>query len=760
MWGNEVFNKSAKSGKAWKTAATSSSHWSQPPVKVKQEPNQQTGYESQSGQERSRGESRGGRSRGGERGDPREDHRDVRVKREPRSDYNAQPRDHDVPLPPGGVDNNRQQYGEMPPRRGGSDRSRRERSRDRHSRTNDNYSEPVKQEFGSRDHGHSRVSGSSRRERSRDNDVHVKRERGREHDTNFHQPPQHFRGQSNFDQQQPQYHNQQQYSAPPPVQNQGFAYGPQSGRDSGRKSRFEDNPMSRGPPAGRRDTYGPAGGFQAPPPPTTQMQYGPTGGSSGGFDNRMSSSSRGGGRDRDRDREVDRRDDRRRGERDNRSSRRKRSRSRSRSRPRIRRPHRSWSRSNSRSNSPGGARKRKEERRRRREARKTKKSNFDVAPTGFDNVPEQQKQKLIQQMTIQQQSGFSGGQSSVTAQQTRHARRIYVGGVSGVGEGELLEFWNSILKKGLGQQDGQNPVFSVYINHEKKFAFVELHSVDLTSACMELDGIQFRGQPLKIRRPNDYNPALAPAPREPIKLDLKTMGFKGGEQAPQQIYIGGLPVSLNERDVKQLVESFGDVDSVHLIREPGELSETKGYGFITFDNDSEGEDCIRGLDGFELDDKHVLELRVSDHNKSSGMARMAKSEASTLMDMAKAVKPTRVLVFFGLLKDSDLENKEEFFDILDDVKANCEMHGEVREVFSPEDGPGKLKVFVRFVNEKDAESAANDLTGRSFKEEIVMTEFFDLSAFNQRDFSEYEKELGAAVTMKSYVLRPQGAVPL
>ena len=54
-------------------------------------------------------------------------------------------------------------------------------------------------------------------------------------------------------------------------------------------------------------------------------------------------------------------------------------------------------------------------------------------------------------------------------------------------------------------------VVNVYINQEKKFAFVEMRTVEEASNAMALDGIMFEGVTVRIRRPADYNPALAAA---------------------------------------------------------------------------------------------------------------------------------------------------------------------------------------------------------------------------------------------------------
>ena len=59
-------------------------------------------------------------------------------------------------------------------------------------------------------------------------------------------------------------------------------------------------------------------------------------------------------------------------------------------------------------------------------------------------------------------------------------------------------------------QEKEDPIFSVYINRERQFAFVELRSVDICTACLQFDWIDIllKGK-VKVKRPNDYDPASA-----------------------------------------------------------------------------------------------------------------------------------------------------------------------------------------------------------------------------------------------------------
>ena len=56
---------------------------------------------------------------------------------------------------------------------------------------------------------------------------------------------------------------------------------------------------------------------------------------------------------------------------------------------------------------------------------------------------------------------------------------------------------------GLAQADG-NPILACQVNLDKNFAFLEFRSIDETTQAMAFDGINFKGQSLKLRRPHDY----------------------------------------------------------------------------------------------------------------------------------------------------------------------------------------------------------------------------------------------------------------
>ena len=66
----------------------------------------------------------------------------------------------------------------------------------------------------------------------------------------------------------------------------------------------------------------------------------------------------------------------------------------------------------------------------------------------------------------------------------------------------------------------------------------------------------------------------------------------------KKIYVGNLPFSATEDEVKKVFEEYGPVNSVNLItdRDTGRL---RGFGFVEM-NDDDAANAIKSLDGHDL----------------------------------------------------------------------------------------------------------------------------------------------------------------
>lgn len=66
------------------------------------------------------------------------------------------------------------------------------------------------------------------------------------------------------------------------------------------------------------------------------------------------------------------------------------------------------------------------------------------------------------------------------------------------------------------------------------------------------------------------------------------------------IYVGNLPYSTTDEDLKSMFSEFGDVSSVNIIKDRM-TGNSKGFAFIEMGNDDEGQKAIEEINGKEMD---------------------------------------------------------------------------------------------------------------------------------------------------------------
>lgn len=152
----------------------------------------------------------------------------------------------------------------------------------------------------------------------------------------------------------------------------------------------------------------------------------------------------------------------------------------------------------------------------------------------------------------------------------RQARRLYVGNITPEAtENNVGTFFNEQMRQnGWAIDDdpkgvqGPDPVVSVQVNHEKSYAFVEFRSADEASKAIGFDGIVFQNQVLKIRRPKDYlGSDFSGSTHIPGVVSTNV------PDTPNKIFIGGLPSYLNDQQVMELLQTFGELRSFNLVKE-------------------------------------------------------------------------------------------------------------------------------------------------------------------------------------------------
>ncbi|KAL4131375.1 hypothetical protein QTP88_008698 [Uroleucon formosanum] len=441
------------------------------------------------------------------------------------------------------------------------------------------------------------------------------------------------------------------------------------------------------------------------------------------------------GEDKERERDRDR------GER---SERKRRSRSRDRERHRRHRSRSREGRKRSRSKSP------------KNKSRRRKPSLYwDVPPPGFEHIAPLQYKAMQAAGQIPANTMPDTPQTAVPvvgSTITRQARRLYVGNIPfGVTEDEMMEFFNQQMHlSGLAQAAG-NPVLACQINLDKNFAFLEFRSIDETTQAMAFDGINFKGQSLKIRRPHDYQPTPGMTESNPVtnynsgmtldmmKYDSSSFGLGTVPDSPHKIFIGGLPAYLNDEQVKELLTSFGQLKAFNLVKDAA-TGLSKGYAFCEYADVVMTDQAIAGLNGMQLGEKKLIVQRASIGAKNPGLGHVPVTiQVPGLTVVGTAGPPTEVLCLLNMVTPDELKDEEEYEDILEDIREECNKYGVVRSLEIPRpiegiDVPGCGKVFIEFNAIPDCQKAQQALAGRKFNNRVVVTSFMEPDKYHRREF--------------------------
>ncbi|XP_050878614.1 splicing factor U2af large subunit B isoform X4 [Lathyrus oleraceus] len=353
------------------------------------------------------------------------------------------------------------------------------------------------------------------------------------------------------------------------------------------------------------------------------------------------------------------------------------------------------------------------------------------------------------------------------SQATRHARRVYVGGLPPfANEQAIASFFSHVMIAIGGNSAGSgDSVVNVYINHEKKFAFVEMRTVEEASNAMALDGIVFEGVAVRVRRPTDYNPSLAAAlgPCQPsANLNLSAVGLTagtiGGAEGLDRIFVGGLPYYFTEAQMRELLQAFGPLRNFDIVRDK-ETGNSKGYGFCIYQDPAVTDIACASLNGLKMGDKTLTVRRatVSGHSKPEEDNIFARAQQHIAMQKialevvglnipgvergpSNEESPTKVVCLTQAVTTEQLNDNGEYEEILEDMRDECCKFGTLMNVVIPRPNPnGELsagigKVFLEYSECSSSLAAKNALNGRKFGGNIVTAVYYPEEKYHSMEY--------------------------
>lgn len=85
----------------------------------------------------------------------------------------------------------------------------------------------------------------------------------------------------------------------------------------------------------------------------------------------------------------------------------------------------------------------------------------------------------------------------------------------------------------------------------------------------------------------------------------------------KKLYVGSLPYSTTEDELKDLFSAYGAVDSVRIITDKF-TGQSKGFGFVEFANGDDAEKAVEGMNGKVLNGRTLIVNDARPEQKREG----------------------------------------------------------------------------------------------------------------------------------------------
>jgi RNA recognition motif-containing protein len=81
------------------------------------------------------------------------------------------------------------------------------------------------------------------------------------------------------------------------------------------------------------------------------------------------------------------------------------------------------------------------------------------------------------------------------------------------------------------------------------------------------------------------------------------------------IYVGNLNFKVEEDDLRGVFEDYGSVSDVRIIKDR-DSGRSKGFGFVTMDNNEEAEKAVEELNGSALEGRDMVVNEARERNSN------------------------------------------------------------------------------------------------------------------------------------------------
>jgi len=338
-----------------------------------------------------------------------------------------------------------------------------------------------------------------------------------------------------------------------------------------------------------------------------------------------------------------------------------------------------------------------------------------------------------------------------------NSREIWVTGFpeeyadAGEREDALEQALNELmLERNLNINEG-NPITSLTMSDCKKIAYVEMRTTGEAANGLQLNGVLYEGWTIQAGRRG--NTALG------HDDDLAVPGAAGAsaggkQEPPQRLFLANLDPEFTVDEAKELLEVFGDLNFWYSHRENEAAPVRPIFEFCSIEDQRIAEKCLNGL----RCGKKLLEIMLPEDAIERGIFNLRADE-----DHLPRLLPSKAIYVKNVVRPEELENDEEYDEILLDIKLECEetSEGQIEELVIPRphkkipgdtaEGDDRVPneeedelppvhgvgyAFVLFPSIEAAARTKRSLTGRKFGDNEVQVEYFSETKMAEKDFED------------------------
>lgn len=138
-----------------------------------------------------------------------------------------------------------------------------------------------------------------------------------------------------------------------------------------------------------------------------------------------------------------------------------------------------------------------------------------------------------------------------------------------------------------------NPIISLEKRDDGFYYILEVASKEDVENLIRMDNVDWRGYRVRIQKPwrffTDYNDTEGNNVRKIANKKSSSSLF----ETDNKLFIGGIPVTAKEKEVKEILESFGMLKTFNLVRDPNDENLNRGFAFFEYANENDTEKALK-----------------------------------------------------------------------------------------------------------------------------------------------------------------------